>query len=104
MLQVSSCLLFPAFGFLAFSLSSFFLINGLPKLSVKRSSSPTLDVAENVHAKVRPLVQPKPPPEIQVVPNSPSNTLVCNTSYKRAGNVQLSSLSHVHRHLRHMKM
>lgn len=85
--QVSSCLSFPAFGFSAFSASSSFLINRLPKLCAKRSSSPT----ENVHAKVRPLVQPKPPPEIQVVHNSPSNELVSNTSSEIAGNVKLGS-------------
>lgn len=62
-----------SFSFLAFSISSAFLINGLPNLSAKTSSSPTLDVTENVHAKIRPLVQPKPPPEIQVVQNSRSN-------------------------------
>lgn len=89
--QVSSCLSFPAFGFSAFSVSTSFLINRLPKLSAKRSSSPPLDATENVHAKVRPLVQPKPPPEIQVVHNSPSNELVSNTSSKIAGNVKLGS-------------
>ncbi|XP_029701556.1 F-actin-monooxygenase MICAL2 isoform X3 [Takifugu rubripes] len=39
-----------------------------PRYTVRnsqRSSSPTLDATENVHAKVRPPVQPKPPPEIQ---------------------------------------
>lgn len=95
MLQVFSCLSFPVFLFSDCSISSAFLINGLPNLSAKRSSSPNLDVTGNVHTKVRPLVQPKPPPEIQVDQNSLSYKLVSDTTYEIAVNAK-SGFFHVY--------